>query len=75
MYVLKHVNRPEIYSNLPKDPKISGLVEAWKGWPKTIGLAGIGLAALVGFLHYVTAGPNEVGEEDEEKGKRALGGG
>jgi hypothetical protein len=29
--------------------------------------------ALVGFMHYVTTGPNEVDEEDEEKGKRALG--
>jgi formate dehydrogenase iron-sulfur subunit len=73
MYVLKHADRPEIYANLPKDPKISRLVEAWKGWPKTFGLAGIGLMALVGFMHYVTTGPNEVDEEDEEKGKRALG--
>ncbi|MGE0119483.1 MAG: formate dehydrogenase subunit beta [Dongiaceae bacterium] len=73
MYVLKHADRPEIYANLPKDPRISRLVEAWKGWPKTVGLAGIGLMALVGFMHYVTTGPNEVDEDDEEKGKRALG--
>jgi formate dehydrogenase iron-sulfur subunit len=73
MYVLKHLDRPEIYANLPKDPHISPLVEAWKGWPKPIALAGIGLMALFGFLHYVTAGPNEVDEEDEERGKRELG--
>jgi formate dehydrogenase iron-sulfur subunit len=73
MYVLKHADRPEIYANLPRDPHISPLVEAWKGWPKPVALAGIGLMALFGFLHYVTAGPNEVDEEDEERGKRELG--
>ena len=73
MYVLKHADRPEIYANLPKDPKISGLVEAWKGWPKPVALAGIGLTALIGLFHYVRNGPNRVGEEDEEKGNRVLG--
>jgi len=73
MYVLKHADRPEIYANLPKDPKISGLVEAWKGWPKPVALAGIGLTALIGLVHYVRNGPNRVGEEDEEKGNRVLG--
>lgn len=73
MYVLKHADRPEIYSNLPKDPKISGLVEAWKGWPKPVALAGIGLTALIGLFHYVRTGPNRVDEEDEEKGNRVLG--
>ena len=73
MYVLKHVDRPEIYANLPKEPKISGLVEAWKGWPKPIALAGLGLMALMGFMHYVTTGPNETDDDDEEKGKRTLG--
>jgi formate dehydrogenase iron-sulfur subunit len=73
MYVLKHADRPEIYANLPKDPKISGLVEAWKGWPKPVALAGIGLTALIGLFHYVRTGPNKVGEEDEEKGNRVLG--
>jgi formate dehydrogenase iron-sulfur subunit len=71
--VLKHADRPEIYANLPKDPKISGLVEAWKGWPKPFALAGIGLTALIGFMHYVTNGPNEVDDDDEEKGKHTLG--
>jgi formate dehydrogenase iron-sulfur subunit len=73
MYVLKHADRPEIYANLPKEPKISALVEAWKGWPKPFALAGIGLTALVGFMHYVTNGPNEVDDDDEEKGKHTLG--
>jgi len=72
MYVLKHADRPEIYANLPKDPKISGLVEAWKGWPKPVALAGMGLMALAGFLHYVRNGPNRVDETDEEKGRQVL---
>ncbi len=71
MYVLKHVDRPEIYANLPKDPKISPLVDLWKGITKPLALAGVGLAALVGFFHYVTHGPNEVQEEDEEAAAKA----
>jgi formate dehydrogenase iron-sulfur subunit len=74
MYVLKHADRPEIYSNLAKNPQISALVEVWKGWSKPFALLGIGVAALVGFMHYVAQGPNEVSEDDEEQGKRALGG-
>ena len=71
MYVLKHADRPEIYANLPKDPKISPLVDLWKGLAKPLALAGVGLAALVGFFHYVTHGPNEVQAEDEEAAARA----
>jgi len=65
MYVLKHLDKPEIYAGLPKDPKISPLVELWKGVTKPILLAGVAVAALAGFFHYVTHGPNEVQDEDE----------
>ncbi|MBX3502611.1 MAG: formate dehydrogenase subunit beta [Alphaproteobacteria bacterium] len=71
MYVLKHADRPEIYAGLPKDPKISPLVDLWKGIAKPLALAGVGLAALVGFFHYVTHGPNEVQAEDEEAADKA----
>ncbi|MCW5745724.1 MAG: formate dehydrogenase subunit beta [Alphaproteobacteria bacterium] len=71
MYVLKHADKPEIYASLPKDPKISPLVELWKGVTKPILLAGVGLAALAGFFHYVTHGPNEVQRADEEAAERA----
>jgi formate dehydrogenase iron-sulfur subunit len=71
MYVLKHADRPQIYANLPKDPKISPLVELWKGVTKPLALAGVGLAALIGFFHYVTHGPNEVQAEDEEAAAKA----
>ncbi|HEX2886879.1 formate dehydrogenase subunit beta [Vineibacter terrae] len=70
MYVLKHLDKPEIYAGLPKDPKISPLVELWKGITKPILLAGVGLAALATFFHYVTHGPNEVQTEDEEAAEK-----
>ncbi len=66
MYVLHHADKPEIYSNLPKDPKISPVVEAWKGVTKYAGLASIGAFAVLGFFHYVLNGPNRVTGEDEE---------
>jgi formate dehydrogenase iron-sulfur subunit len=73
MYVLQHADRPDLYSGLPKDPKISALVEIWKGAAKPIALLGLGLTALFGFFHYVTAGPNEVDEADEEEAKKTIG--
>src|SRR5216683_3349338 len=72
MYVLQHADRPELYAGLPKDPKISPLVEAWKGAAKPLALVGLGLTALFGFLHYVTGGPNEVEETDEEQAKKTI---
>jgi formate dehydrogenase iron-sulfur subunit len=69
MYVLHHADEPEAYG-LPKDPKISPLVEAWKGVTKHVGMIGLGLAAVVGFFHYVVQGPNRVSAEDEEAARR-----
>ncbi|MEO6146134.1 MAG: formate dehydrogenase subunit beta [Sulfuriferula sp.] len=69
MYVLQHADKPQIYSNLPQDPHISPLVSLWKGITKPLMSAGFGLAALVGFFHYVTVGPNEVKEEEIERAK------
>ena len=60
MYVLHHADKPHIYADLPNDPKISPLVAFWKGGAKMFGLAAMGFAAVGGFFHYVTAGPNEV---------------
>jgi formate dehydrogenase iron-sulfur subunit len=70
MYVLHHADRPELYAGLPSNPRISPLVELWKGMLKPIGLIGIGLTALVGFFHYVTRGPNEVAPADEAAAQR-----
>lgn len=70
MYVLHHADQPELYAGLPKEPRISRLVELWKGGTKPLALAGIGLAAVVGFFHYIVKGPNEVSDEDEEKAEQ-----
>ena len=67
MYVLHHADRPSLYSDLPDNPRISRVVELWKGGLKPLALAGIGITALLGFFHYITKGPNEVSEEDEKK--------
>jgi formate dehydrogenase iron-sulfur subunit len=66
IYVLQHADKPQIYNDLPEDPRISPMVSAWKGVGKPLASAAIGLAALTGFFHYVTAGPKEHGEEDEQ---------
>jgi formate dehydrogenase iron-sulfur subunit len=67
MYVLHHNDQPEIYSNLPKDPKISPVVNAWKGMTKYVGFAAMGLVAVAGVLHSAVVGPNRVTRDDEKK--------
>lgn len=67
MYVLQHADQPELYHGLPKDPSISPLVSLWKGITKPLMNMGIGLAALVGFFHYIKVGPNEVEEDNESE--------
>jgi len=42
------------------------------GVAKPVALFGLGLTALFGFLHYVSTGPNEVEETDEEQAKKAI---
>jgi formate dehydrogenase iron-sulfur subunit len=67
MYVLHHADNPELYAHLPKNPRISPLVQLWKGGFKIFGLATLAFAAIGGFIHYVTAGPDEVPPEEEEE--------
>lgn len=69
MYVLHHADKPEIYSDLPKDPQISPMVSFWKGLAKPFGVATMALTAFVGFIHYMRTGPVEVTEEDERAAK------
>ncbi|GHB31690.1 formate dehydrogenase subunit beta [Salinicola rhizosphaerae] len=64
MYVLHHANDPNRYSGLPKDPRISPLVGAWKGATKPIMSAIIGITAFAGVIHYMTKGPKEEPEDD-----------
>jgi formate dehydrogenase iron-sulfur subunit len=74
MYVLHHADKPEIYANLPNNPKISPIVEVWKGVTKYAGMAAMGAFAAVGFLHHMISGPNRVSAEDEENAQRLAGG-
>ena len=70
MYVLHHADKPEIYANLPKEPKISPEVELWKGLTKNAGLTAIASFVGIGFLHHVISGANKVTDEDEKNAKR-----
>jgi formate dehydrogenase iron-sulfur subunit len=74
MYVLHHADKPEIYDNLPNNPRISPIVEVWKGVSKYVGMAAMGAFAAAGFLHHMIAGPNRVSPEDEENAQRLAGG-
>ena len=67
MYVLHHADQPELYSDLPKDPRISPMVRAWKGFAKPLAVAAMAFAAVASFFHYVGIGPNETHDEDESK--------
>jgi formate dehydrogenase iron-sulfur subunit len=70
MYVLHHADKPEIYANLPNNPRISPIVELWKGVGKYAGMAIIGLTAAAGLIHHILQGPNRVSEEDEESAEK-----
>jgi len=75
MYVLHHADKPEIYAGLVKDPRISPVVELWKGATKYAGLTAMAAFAAVGFLHHLVSGPNKVKPEDEERAKQLAEGG
>jgi formate dehydrogenase iron-sulfur subunit len=73
MYVLHHADKPEIYANLANNPRISPIVELWKGATKYAGLFAMGAFAAIGFIHYAVAGPNKVSAEDEKNAERLTG--
>ena len=50
MYVLHHADQPQLYANLPKDPKIDPFVELWKGNLKLGGLFAIGKTKIPGLM-------------------------
>src|ERR1700758_1121378 len=74
MYVLHHADKPHIYSDLPDDPKISPVVQVWKGAAKSAGLAVMGFAAVAAALHGLFARADRVTAEDEEKGEALVKG-
>src|SRR5262245_24623657 len=74
MYVLHHADMPHIYAGLPDNPRISPLVDAWKGVGKYAGMAVIALTAAAGMIHHILQGPNRVTEEEEESADKLAGG-
>jgi len=68
MYVLQHGDKPELYHNLPANPRISAMVGLWKGIAKPLATAAIGLTALFGFFHFIKMGPNDAEAPEEHDG-------
>ena len=66
MYVLHHADQPQLYNDLPKNPTISPTVRLWKGVLKPLATAAMLFTALAGFFHYVTIGPNDAEDDEEE---------
>ena len=74
MYVLHHADQPSLYAGLPDNPRISPIVELWKGVGKYAGMAVIGLTAVAGVVHHLLQGANRVTEEEEENADKLAGG-
>ena len=72
MYVLHHADKPGLYSGLPEDPRISPVVESWKGATKTVGLAAMGLAAAGAVLHGLFSKGNQVSAEEEHEAEELV---
>ena len=70
-YVLHHADKPGIYSDLPENPRISPIVEGWKGVTKTAGMAAMGVAAAGAVLMGLFT-RNKVDPEEEEAAERLV---
>ncbi|MEN0075234.1 MAG: formate dehydrogenase subunit beta [Paracraurococcus sp.] len=72
MYVLHHADKPHIYAGLPDNPRISPIVQTWKGLTKYVGLAAMGLLAAGSVVHGLFARPNRVAPEDEAHAEQLV---
>ncbi len=71
MYVLHHADKPELYHDLPRDPRISTAIQGWKGWLKPIAAAAF-FATIAGTLfHYVGVGAQTLDPEQEDEEEQA----
>src|SRR5512136_1035324 len=62
-FVLPHGDQPEAYG-LPKDPRVSPVVELWRsGFARSVGVVTMFSVLVAGILHYMRHGPLEVPEE------------
>ncbi|MFT3688856.1 formate dehydrogenase subunit beta [Paenirhodobacter sp.] len=64
MYVLQHADDPERYAGLPKDPKISGIVEGWKDVLKPVAAVAGTVAVGAMAAHFIGVGPNNTDDSD-----------
>ncbi|MDA8050535.1 MAG: formate dehydrogenase subunit beta [Rhodospirillales bacterium] len=75
MYVLPHADQPELYSNLPANPRISPWVKIWKGAAtKYASLAAMAAFIVGAVVHHVASGPNQVSDKDEEEARKLIEG-
>lgn len=74
MYLLHHLDKPQLYSNLPKDPHISTPVRLWKNLIQPLGMLGLGVSLLVWLIHYLKLGPEIVEEEENDSANATLQG-
>src|SRR5690625_3291010 len=65
MYILRDASRPALQA-LPGNPRVSPTVGFWKGLAKPIALAGVALAFLGGFFHYMKVGPIREPKGDDD---------
>ncbi|GAU85188.1 formate dehydrogenase subunit beta [Bosea sp. BIWAKO-01] len=72
MYVLHHADRPQLYANLPQNPRISQVVELWKGLTKYTGMAVVGFAAMFAFVHATVARRNEVSRAEDREAEHLI---
>lgn len=70
MYVLHYADQPELYSNLPKDPKISSTVSFWKGLFKPLAATSFAVMAAAAALHYLAVGPDRADESENNEEKK-----
>jgi len=57
IYVLHHADRPELYGNLPREPKVDPQIRFWKGPLKWMGGVAFGASLVAAAVHYLTSGP------------------
>lgn len=72
MYVLQHADKPSLYNNLPDDPKISTVVQGWKGPTKSVGMAAVGLAAVGASAMALFSRGNRVSHHDEVEAEQLV---
>ena len=74
MYVLQSRRQAAPLRRPARNPRISPIVEMWKGVGKYAGMAIIGFTAVAGVVHHLLQGANRVSEEDEESADKLAGG-